>query len=195
MVHSACSWDCKIPASARKLQEFTSHCCLQSRRMKLEVNLSALKKHRCKFNWVAEVLLLMERNGTLYFQGKLFPLRLAIYKKVFCPKLHVWRLLWSTVAIWNHSMFGCQVQFRHMVLLQGFSNCNTAWGWFRFHLNLIILSRGYTVSCPAHLRNQTCLVVSSKKPKHLHLQLAHKKVFIHKAWQMVQSWLLCNQDT
>lgn len=50
MVPSAYSWDCNIPASARKLQEFTSHCCLQSWRMKLEVNLSALQKYRCKFN-------------------------------------------------------------------------------------------------------------------------------------------------
>lgn len=65
----------------------------------------------------------------------------------------------------KYSMFGCQVQFRHMVLLQGFSNCNAAWSWIPFHFYLTILSRGYTVSCSACLRNQFYLVVSSKNQK------------------------------
>lgn len=65
--------------------------------------------------------------------------------------------------MWSHAIFVCQVQFGHMVLLQGFSDCNAAWGWIPFHFSLIIHSRGYTASSPAHLRNQSCLVVSSQE--------------------------------
>lgn len=155
---SACSWDCKTAASAGRLQDFTAQCCLESWRTKSEVNLSALQKFRCNFNgtqwqrfyswWKEMAHYVSKENCSL--SGFLPTKRLSAQNDI-------WGFLWSTMAVWTHAIFGCQVQFRHLVLLQGFSDCDAAWGWIPF---LIIHSRGYTASSPARLRNQSCLVSS-----------------------------------
>lgn len=168
MVPSAYSWDCNIPASARKLQEFTSHCCLQSWRMKLEVNLSALQKYRCKFNgsqW--QRFYSWWKEMTHYTSKKNCSLSDLLPTKRLSAQNYMFGGFYGPP--WQS---GVMVSLTDRFNLGTWHYCkvfqtNAAWGWIPFHFYLFILSRGYTVSCPAHLRNQSCLVVSSKKPKRI----------------------------
>lgn len=131
--------------------------------MKLEVKL-ALQKYRCKFNGTQWQRFYSWWKDMAHYASK-ENCSLSDFLPTTRLSAQIYMFGGFYGALWQSGVtacFSCQVQFRDMVLLQSFSKCNAAWGWIPFHFYLIILSRGYTASRPAYLRNQSCLAVSLK---------------------------------